>query len=53
MAVIIRELTECYKCHTPIMAERGIVHPLCGGCQESFDAWFALQIAEINSGRKY
>ena len=52
MAIIIRELTECYKCDTPIMAERGIVHPLCGGCQESFDAWFARQIAEIDSVRK-
>ena len=52
MAIIIRELTECYKCDTPIMAERGIVHPLYGGCQESFDSWFARQIAEIDNVRK-
>jgi hypothetical protein len=53
MSITIRELTDCYKCNAPIMAERGSVHPLCGECQESFDAWFAMQLAEINSGRKY
>jgi hypothetical protein len=53
MTITIRELTDCYKCAKPIMAEPELVHPLCGECQESFDAWFALQIAEINSGRKY
>lgn len=39
------EVTYCYKCPTKIMAMVGEVHPLCANCQNSFDDWFASQVA--------
>jgi hypothetical protein len=44
MAVIVREMTDCYKCEAKVMAEVGQVHPLCADCQESFDDWFQRQL---------
>jgi hypothetical protein len=44
MAVIVREMTTCYKCENLIMAERGAVHPLCGECSKSFEDWFEEQL---------
>jgi hypothetical protein len=47
MAVIIRDLTDCYKCGAPIMAERGVVHPLCSECDTSFMAWFNAEVEKL------
>jgi hypothetical protein len=44
MAVIVREMTDCYKCEAKIMAEVGQVHPLCDSCQEIFVDWFERQL---------
>jgi len=44
LSIVVRELTECYKCDTPIMAEVESVHPLCKKCGESFDEWLNAEL---------
>lgn len=47
MAVVIRELTTCYKCERPMMSERGMVHPLCEICDQGFHDWFNEQLEKF------
>lgn len=44
LSIVVRELTECYKCGTKIMSEVEIVHPLCKKCGESFDEWLSAEL---------
>lgn len=46
--IIIREMTDCYKCETKIMAEVGAVHPLCANCGQDFESWFDGELRKIN-----
>lgn len=44
MAIHALENTTCYKCECELMAPKGVVHPLCVDCEETFDDWFAEQL---------
>jgi hypothetical protein len=47
LSIVVRELTECYKCETKIMSEVEIVHPLCANCDDSFESWFNAEVEKI------
>lgn len=46
--ITVREMTDCYKCGAKMMAEVGLVHPLCDNCNGDFEAWFAEQLKMFN-----
>jgi hypothetical protein len=47
MAIRVIEATTCFRCEDFVMAEVGIVHPLCGECQKSFDEWFNAELKKF------